>query len=59
MLAKSTLATVIFEHFGTSIFMESFAKKGPGLKDFYWFFEMEKLGASEACKTEILNHEVL
>ena len=39
--------------------MESFAKKWSGLKDFFWFFEMEELGASEAQKSEILNYEVL
>ena len=59
MLAQSTLATLIFKHVGTSIFMVSFAKKGPGSKDFFWFFEMEELGASEAQKSEILNYEAL
>ena len=39
--------------------MESFAKKWPGLKDFFWSFEIEELGASEAQKNEILNSEVL
>ena len=29
------------------------------LKDFFWFFEMEELGASEAHKTEVLNYKVL
>ena len=42
------MTTVISKHFGILIFMESFAKKWPGLKDFFWFFEMEELGASEA-----------
>ena len=28
--------------------MESFVQKWPGLKDFFWFFEIEELGASEA-----------
>ena len=52
------MTTVILKHFETSIFMESFAEKWPGLKDFFWFFVMEELGASEAHKTEILNYEV-
>ena len=38
--------------------MESFAYKWPGLKDFFWFFDMEELKASEGHKTEILNNEV-
>ena len=37
--------------------MKSFAKKWPGLKDFFWFSEMEEPGASEVHK--ILNYEVL
>ena len=49
------MTTVISNHFGTSIFMESFAYKWFGLKNFFWFFEMEELGASEAQKSEILN----
>ena len=53
------MTTVISKHFGTSIFMESFALKWSGLKDFFRFFEMEELGASEAQKSEILNYEVL
>ena len=39
--------------------MQSFAKKWSGLKDFFWFFEMEEFKASEAHKTELLNYEVL
>ena len=42
------MTTVVFKHFGISIFMESFALKWPVLKDFFWFFEMEEPGASEA-----------
>ena len=53
------MTTVISKHFGTSIFIDSFASKWPGLKDFFWFFEMEELGASEAQKNEILNYEAL
>ena len=30
-----------------------------GSKDFFSFFEMEELGASEAQESEILNNEVL
>ena len=44
---------VIFERFGILIFIECFALKWPGLKDFFWFSEMEEV---EAHKTEILNH---
>ena len=50
------MTTVISKHFGTLIFMESFAQKWP---DFFWFFEMEELGASEAQKFEILSYEIL
>ena len=53
------MTTVVFKYFGKSIVMESLAKKLPGLKGFFWFFETEELGASEAHKTEILNYEVL
>ena len=31
----------------------------PDLKDFFWFFEMEENGASEAHKNEFLNYEIL
>ena len=53
------ITTGIFKHFGVPIFMESFVWKWPGLNDFFWFFEMDELGASEAHKAEILNYEVL
>ena len=29
------------------------------IKDFFWFFEMEEHRASEAHKTELLNHVIL
>ena len=55
----TNMTTVIFKHFGIWIFMEGFVQKCPGLKDFFWFSEMEELRVFEAHKTEILNYEVL
>ena len=42
------MTTVIFNHFEVSTFMETFAYKWPSLNDFFSFFEMQDLRASES-----------
>ena len=51
----NNMTTVILKFFRAPIFMDSFNYQWPGLKDFFQFFEMEELVASEAQKTEILD----
>ena len=52
------MTTVISKHFRMSIFRKSFAWKWLGLKNFFQFFEMEELGASDAHQTEILDYDI-
>ena len=44
-LVCTNMTMVIFKHFGVLHKI-----KWPGLKDFFWFLEMEELGASETSK---------